>query len=142
MSKLIVSKEQAEFFKKQIYGTSKGKIRAAVVWRDLEEILTKFPNGKSLKILDVGGGFGFMAQKLAALGHNVTVVDISSDMITLGKKELENLELSGTIDFIVSIFITLRIIFAIYRKGSANKWIKLALFPTNAAYPRSLTAKV
>ena len=91
---------RAEFFKKQIYGTSKGKIRAAVVWRDLEEILTKFPNGKSLKILDVGGGFGFMAQKLAALGHNVTVVDISSDMITLGKKELENLELSGTIDFI------------------------------------------
>ena len=91
---------RAEFFKKQIYGTSKGKIRAAVVWRDLEEILTKFPRGKSLKILDVGGGFGFMAQKLAALGHNVTVVDISSDMITLGKKELENLELSGTIDFI------------------------------------------
>lgn len=90
---------RAEFFKKQIYGTSKGRIRAAVVWRDLEEILGSFPSGKKLRVLDVGGGFGFMARKIAHLGHDVTVVDISEDMIDLGLRELAADPVEGSLTF-------------------------------------------
>ncbi len=88
----------AEQFKQKIYGTSKGKIRAAVVWRDLQEIVAQF-GGKNLTILDAGGGFGFMAKKLAALGHHVTVVDISEDMLALGKRELEQEPVAGSLTF-------------------------------------------
>ncbi len=91
---------RAELFQKKIYGTTKGKIRAAVVWRDLEEILASFPKDKVLNILDAGGGFGFMARKLANLGHNVTVVDISQDMLDLGLKELAENPVSGKLSFI------------------------------------------
>lgn len=92
--------KRAEFFKNQIYGTTKGKIRGAVVWRDLQEILRLFPAGRKLRILDAGGGFGYMATKLAALGHYVTLVDISQDMLDLGKRELAANPVSGEIVFI------------------------------------------
>lgn len=91
---------RAEFFKKQIYGTSKGKIRGAVVWRDLEEILARPEMSRHLRILDAGGGFGYIAMKLATLGHDVTLVDISQDMLDLGKRELEEHPVSGSITFI------------------------------------------
>ncbi|MGN1392800.1 MAG: methyltransferase domain-containing protein [Succinivibrionaceae bacterium] len=91
---------RAEFFKKQIYGTTKGKIRAAVVWRDLQEIINQFPKDKVLNVLDVGGGFGFMARKIAHLGHNVTVVDISEDMLSLGRLELTQDPVDGTLSFV------------------------------------------
>jgi S-adenosylmethionine-dependent methyltransferase len=90
---------RAELFKKKIYGTTKGKIRASVVWRDLEEILKSLPTDRPLNILDAGGGFGFMAKKLAHLGHKVTVVDISNDMIELGRKELLDDPVSGELCF-------------------------------------------
>lgn len=91
---------RAELFKNKIYGTTKGKIRAAVVWRDLEEILQSFPKSKKLNILDAGGGFGFMARRLAHLGHSVTVVDISLDMLELGKRELAADPVEGSVEFI------------------------------------------
>ena len=39
------------------YGTTKGKIREAVIWQDLNSLLNFLPN-KPLKILDTGGGGG------------------------------------------------------------------------------------
>lgn len=90
---------RAEFFKDHIYGTTKGQIRAAVVWRDLEEILHKFPQEKKLRVLDAGGGYGYMASKIAALGHEVEVVDISQDMIELGRRELLEHPVRGTLNF-------------------------------------------
>ena len=90
---------RAELFKRKIYDTTKGKIRAAVVWRDLEEILASFPQGKVLNILDAGGGFGFMAKKLAELGHNVIVVDISEDMLNLGRDIIQKDPVKGNITF-------------------------------------------
>ena len=52
-------------FAKNIYGTTKGEIRAAVLWRDLAaEIQAR--GQQPLRILDAGGGFGFLSQKLAA----------------------------------------------------------------------------
>lgn len=70
-------------FKNNIYGSSKGKIREAVLLRDLSEYLA----GKSnLTILDIGGGQGQIALQLAQMGHSVTIADVSKEMLELAEK--------------------------------------------------------
>nr|WP_283104871.1 methyltransferase [Shewanella marisflavi] len=81
-------------FAKNIYGTPKGEVRAAVLWRDLSQAMAQLPKGP-LRILDAGGGFGFFSQKLAKLGHSVTLCDISSEMLALGKSQIEAYEKSS-----------------------------------------------
>ncbi len=76
----------AEHFKKKIYGSSKGEIRLQLLWEDLEENLLNSLEGNSrLSVLDVGGGIGQISAKLANEGHNVTVTDVSKDMLELAK---------------------------------------------------------
>lgn len=81
----------AQKFVKNIYGTSKGKIRAAVVWDELQHCLSLLPQ-RRLRILDAGGGFGFFSQKLAALGHQVVLCDISAELLTEAEKQLADKE--------------------------------------------------
>ncbi len=83
-------------FAKNIYGTNKGKIREAIVWQELENILASYPTNKPLTILDAGGGQGQIACRLAKLGHEITVCDISEQMLELARKqaEQENLQLN------------------------------------------------
>ncbi|MEC5320277.1 tRNA uridine 5-oxyacetic acid(34) methyltransferase CmoM [Brenneria populi subsp. brevivirga] len=70
----------AEKFARNIYGTTKGKLRQAVLWQDLDGLLAQFPD-RPLSILDAGGGEGHMACRLAALGHQVLLCDLSDEMI-------------------------------------------------------------
>lgn len=81
-------------FAKNIYGTTKGKIREAIVWQELENILAKYP--KPINILDAGGGQGQIACRLAKLGHNITFCDISKQMLDLASHQAqqENLTLN------------------------------------------------
>lgn len=73
-------------FKKNIYGTSKGKIREAILKRDLDEYIeSHFGLGKVIRILDVGGGQGQLALYLAAQGHQVTLTDISEEMLAIAE---------------------------------------------------------
>lgn len=83
-------------FAKNIYGTTKGKIREAIVWQELENILAKYPTKRPLNILDAGGGQGQIACRLAKLGHNITVCDISKQMLDLASRQAqqENLTLN------------------------------------------------
>lgn len=83
-------------FAQNIYGTSKGKIREIIVWQELEKIIASYPQGKPLKILDAGGGQGQIACKLAKLGHQVTLCDISTQMLAQAKEQAkqENLTLT------------------------------------------------
>lgn len=74
-------------FAKNIYGTLKGDIRSAVLWRDLQEQLPRLDQGK-LRILDAGGGFGFFSQRLAALGHSVVLCDISAEMLAEARRQI------------------------------------------------------
>ena len=74
-------------FAQNIYGTTKGEIRAAVLWRDLMPELAKLQKPK-LRILDAGGGFGFLSQKLAAQGHDVVLCDISEQMLALAQQQI------------------------------------------------------
>ncbi|WP_413694378.1 methyltransferase domain-containing protein [Psychromonas sp. KJ10-2] len=78
----------AEKFVKNIYGSDKGEIRKEVVWRELEYCIQRL-NKPVLRVLDAGGGFGFFSQKLAALGHQVVLCDISGELLKVAKKQLE-----------------------------------------------------
>lgn len=89
----------SEKFSQNIYATSKGKIRTAVVWRDLEMGLSRLGDRK-LRILDAGGGFGFFSQKLAELGHDVVLCDLSADMLALAKTQIKEKELTERIQLI------------------------------------------
>lgn len=78
----------AQKFAKNIYGTPKGEIRAAVLWRDLTTALAQLGD-KKLRILDAGGGFGYLSQNLARLGHEVLLCDISAEMLTQAKEQID-----------------------------------------------------
>jgi S-adenosylmethionine-dependent methyltransferase len=54
--------------------------RTAAVWTVLRRELDRHP-GRSLTVLDVGGGTGGFAVPLAEAGHQVTVVDASPDAL-------------------------------------------------------------
>ncbi|SFC05058.1 Methyltransferase domain-containing protein [Nocardioides terrae] len=55
----------------------RGSARTAVVWDTLRPILDAPP----LDVLDIGGGTGGFAVRVAQLGHRVTVVDPSPDAL-------------------------------------------------------------
>ncbi|MCX8957396.1 tRNA uridine 5-oxyacetic acid(34) methyltransferase CmoM [Erwinia psidii] len=70
----------AEKFSQNIYGTTKGRIRQAIVWQELDEILPTLPD-RPLQILDAGGGEGQTSCQLAARGHQVLLCDLSEEML-------------------------------------------------------------
>jgi len=88
----------AERFKRNIYGCLKGDIRLAVLWRDLEEQIPQIHESKPLRVLDIGAGLSQLAIRLAKLGHQVTVNDISSEMLSIAQ---ESAEQSGVVDLMV-----------------------------------------
>lgn len=77
-------------FKRKIYGGLKGEIRIAILQRDLYAHISALSGRKKLRILDAGGGQGQFSLSLAALGHHVTLCDISSDMLALAAEEVVN----------------------------------------------------
>lgn len=89
----------AQKFVKNIYGTSKGKIREAVIWDELLHCLSLLPK-RPLRILDAGGGFGFFSQKLAELGHNVILCDISGELLKEAEKQLAGKEYADNVQIL------------------------------------------
>jgi SAM-dependent methyltransferase len=53
--------------------------RTAVVWNSLQEVLAAVPDTAS--VIDIGGGTGGFAVRVAELGHRVTVIDPSPDAL-------------------------------------------------------------
>ncbi|MEY4922774.1 MAG: protein smtA [Pseudomonadota bacterium] len=91
----------AEKFSRNIYGTTKGMIRQAVVWQDITELLTQLPP-RPLRILDAGGGEGHMACQLAGLGHQVLLCDLSAEMIQRAQAAALEIGVSHNMQFIQS----------------------------------------
>ncbi len=85
MSRDINFDDLGEHFQKRIYGSHKGKIRLAVLKRDLEEQVPGIKAG-GLTVLDVGAGLGQMGLHLAGLGHDVCINDISANMLAVAKR--------------------------------------------------------
>lgn len=53
-------------------------------------ILNNLPNGKTLRILDAGGGTGRFSEPLLKLNHKVVVTDISLKMLEKARRRLEH----------------------------------------------------
>lgn len=78
-------------FARKIYGSLKGQVRQAVIWRDLMAAAGSHLQAdleavmgigsRPLRVLDLGGGLGQFSIRLAALGHTVTYNDISARMV-------------------------------------------------------------
>ncbi|WP_417605905.1 methyltransferase domain-containing protein [Oceanimonas baumannii] len=85
-------------FSRNIYGTTKGQIRLRVLARDLAEWL---PSGNQpLRILDAGGGFGPVSQRLAVEGHSVVLCDLSAEMLDEARAQVAAKDLTEQFDFI------------------------------------------
>jgi len=69
----------AEKFSRNIYGTTKGLLRQAILWQDLDALLAILP--PKLRVLDAGGGEGQTGCRMAELGHEVILCDVSAEMI-------------------------------------------------------------
>ena len=71
--------------------------RTAVVWDALRDVLDGQYAGRSAAVVDIGGGTGGFAVRVAELGHRVVVVDPSPDALaTLARRADE----SGVADLV------------------------------------------
>jgi len=84
----------ADHFEKKVYGGLKGKIRLAVLRRDIFEYAqTKSQSlGRPLRILDVGAGLAQIAIELAAQGHTLVINDISASMLSKAQTQVATFE--------------------------------------------------
>lgn len=74
----------ADRFAKNIYGTTKGRLRLALLTEDLKENLPGLYGGdRALNILDAGCGMAQMGCELAGHGHRVHFCDLSGRMLEI-----------------------------------------------------------
>jgi S-adenosylmethionine-dependent methyltransferase len=78
----------ADKFEKNIYGSTKGRLRHELLIHHLHDCLPL--SDTSLDILDAGGGTGVMTQAMLDLGHRVTLSDISLEVLSIAKHKLGN----------------------------------------------------
>lgn len=77
----------AHKFNRNIYGTTKGQLRHTLLCEALSEVLDDLP---SQQIIELGGGTGVMSAFLAARGHQLTLTDISEEILTLAREQLDD----------------------------------------------------
>ena len=70
---------------RESHSQTRAHSRTAVVWAGLSERLERLTSaaGAGLHVLDIGGGTGGFAVRVAELGHRVTVVDPSPDALAI-----------------------------------------------------------
>ncbi len=90
----------ASRFEKNIYHTAKGKLRLQILQHDLWQTIPCLTHNKSLRILDAGGGFGYLAKQLAAMGHQVLLCDISQEMLSIAQQSERPSSGSGELHFV------------------------------------------
>jgi S-adenosylmethionine-dependent methyltransferase len=71
-------------FSRNIYSSTKGKLRQLVLLRDLAELDVLH---QPCQILDVGAGQGQLALALAGQGHSAHLTDISAEMLQLAQQQ-------------------------------------------------------
>ena len=80
----------ADQFAGRVYGGAKGRIRLALLERDLRETVPAlYSEGPRLRILDAGGGDGPVSLGFAALGHQVDLYDLSAEMVKRAQARVE-----------------------------------------------------
>ncbi len=69
---------------RESHSQTRSRTRTAVVWAALSDRLGQLgADGTALHVLDIGGGTGGFAVRVAELGHRVTVVDPSPDALAI-----------------------------------------------------------
>ncbi|RUO81389.1 SAM-dependent methyltransferase [Idiomarina tyrosinivorans] len=71
----------SEKFAKSIYASSKGKLRMAVLARDLQPLV----QAPTLDVLDIGAGLGQVNSWFLAAGHRLVHSDIAAEMVADAK---------------------------------------------------------
>ena len=92
-------------FQKKVYGRLKGKIRLAVLERDLSDAIPDLftaSNRNGLEILDAGSGSGPFSLNLAGYGHSVTLCDISEQMLASARAFIEEHRLEANTQIVHS----------------------------------------
>ena len=89
----------AEKFSRNIYGTTKGQLRQAILWQDLDALLATMAS-QPLRVLDAGGGEGQTAIKMAERGHHVTLCDLSAEMIERAQQAASDKGVSHNMHFV------------------------------------------
>lgn len=86
--------EIADHFEKKVYGGLKGEIRLAVLRRDIFDYVEEMTLtlGRPLRILDVGAGLAQVAIDLAVQGHQLTINDISHNMLAKAQESADKLD--------------------------------------------------
>ncbi|MBB5869394.1 2-polyprenyl-3-methyl-5-hydroxy-6-metoxy-1,4-benzoquinol methylase [Allocatelliglobosispora scoriae] len=74
---------------------TRGGPRQAVIWAALREEMAR--TGRSLRVVDVGGGTGGFAVPLARAGHSVTVIDPSPDALAAAERRAAEAGVAGLI---------------------------------------------
>jgi S-adenosylmethionine-dependent methyltransferase len=64
--------------------TPEGRLRLDLAFANLQEFLPQ--DTRSLHALDLGGGTGAIAVRLAKLGHHVTLLDSSTEMLNIAER--------------------------------------------------------
>ncbi len=77
--------------------TPEGRLRLDLAWSNLQPFLPSPLAGNSLKALDIGGGTGAMALKLAGVGFHVTILDKSQAMLAMAESAAAQAGLSHRI---------------------------------------------
>lgn len=90
----------AHRFEKNVYQSLKGRIRLGVLKRDLSEFIPQLFSsaGTRLNLLDAGAGKAPMSIECAALGHRVTLVDLSLEMLKHAVAKVESEQLDKHVD--------------------------------------------
>lgn len=77
----------ADKFVRNIYGTTKGKLRHLLLLESMQPYL----ESPGRRIIEIGGGTGIMTRELAQQGHHVTLTDASEDILKLAGEFLHDL---------------------------------------------------
>lgn len=90
---------RARKFADNIYGTSKGQVREAVLWHQLQQRFLPRLSEQS-PILDAGGGQGQMARRMADAGFPVLLNDLSGEMLAMARGRAEECGLADRFDYL------------------------------------------
>ncbi len=91
--------------------------RTAVVWDALTEVLADGPTSEVASVVDIGGGTGGFAVRVAGLGHRVTVVDPSPDALAALARRADE---SGVADLVTGQQGDLASVLDLVPEGSAD----------------------
>jgi S-adenosylmethionine-dependent methyltransferase len=119
----------------------RSEIRAAVVWDALQTVLghrhQALDSTRPLQVVDVGGGTGGLAVRIAELGHRVTVVDPSPDALASLERRAAEAAVTGLVHGILGDADTL---LDVVEPGSADVVVCHGVLEVVDAPARALTA--